>query len=279
MAEGLTRLAISLAVRGGDAALRTLSGGKSAGSCVVLNYHSISAESREEFGRQLDLLLRLAKPIFAARETSFKKSERCVAVTVDDLFCSFVENGLPELVARKIPVTVFVPTGYLGRKSAWEDYGGENRVGEQVASMDELKRMSTIETIDFGSHCVTHPDLARLSEADVRRELRDSKEALEKITGRKVASLSFPYGSHGERELRMAREAGYQFCFDSTPQSVFSELKGGLIGRVSAQPTDSNLEFRLKLLGAYRWVRWASAWKRKVIKPAAGTAKIAPVQA
>lgn len=278
MADGFPRLAISLAVRTGDAALRLVSGGNTDGSCVVLNYHSISADSRAQFGRQLDLLSRLAKPIFAARPTDFKKGERCVAITVDDLFCSFVENGLPELAARKIPVTLFVPTGYLGRKSAWDDYGGENKVGEQVASVEELKRMSAMETVDFGSHCVTHPDLAKLSETDARRELRDSKEALEKITGRKVVALSFPYGSHRERELTLAREAGYEFFFDSTPASVFSGLRGGLIGRVSAQPTDSNVEFRLKLMGAYRWVRRASSWKRKVIKPAA-VAQAAPVQA
>jgi peptidoglycan/xylan/chitin deacetylase (PgdA/CDA1 family) len=258
---------VSLVVGAGDSLLRLLAGRHLPGSCVIINYHSISAESRAQFGRQLDLLMRLTRPIPATRKTVLEKGVRHVAITVDDMFLSFLENGLPELLARKIPVTVFVPTGYMGRKSAWEDYGGENRVGEEVASADELKRISAFETVHFGSHCVTHPDMARLPETEARRELRDSRETLEKIVGCKISALSFPYGSYTARDLKLADEAGYEFCFDSTPQSVFSALQGGLIGRVSVQPTDSDLEFRLKIMGAHRWVRWVSAWKRKMIKP------------
>jgi peptidoglycan/xylan/chitin deacetylase (PgdA/CDA1 family) len=279
MADGLTKLFISFMVGAGDAGMRLLRGPRMPGSCVTINYHSISTENRVRFGHQLDLLLRLTQPIPAARQRPLEKGARCVAITVDDLFCSFIENGLPELLARKIPVTVFVPTGYLGRKSAWEDYGGENRVGEEVASADELKRISAFDTVDFGSHCVTHPDLARLSEGEARRELRDSKDALEKIVGRKVGALSFPYGSHSVRDLKLAGEAGYQFCFDSTPQSAFHALRGGLTGRVSVQPTDSDLEFKLKVLGAYRWVRQVSAWKRKAIKPVDNATQTAVVGA
>lgn len=271
----MTRQIISSVVGAADSVARVVRGSRMAGSCVVINYHSIAAESRAQFGRQLDLLLQWAKPISAVHEQALERGVRYVAITVDDLFCSFVQNGLPELIARKIPVTVFVPTGYLGRKSAWEDYGGENKVGEEVASAEDLRRMSAIETVHFGSHCVSHPDMARLSETDARRELRESKEALEQLTGRKVVGLSFPYGSYGERDMKLAFEAGYQFCFDSTPQSIFSELHGGLIGRVSAQPTDSDFDFRLKVAGAYRWVRWASAWKRKMAGSGSSTKRVA----
>jgi peptidoglycan/xylan/chitin deacetylase (PgdA/CDA1 family) len=221
----------------------------------------------------------LARPVSATRETILKKGERCVAITVDDLFCSFVQNGLNELIARKIPVTIFVPTGWLGKKSAWDDYGGENKVGEEVASEDELRRISAFETVEFGSHCVSHPDLARLSEAEARRELRDSKEALEKIVGRKIIAVSFPYGSYTARDFKLAREAGYQFCYHSTPETLSAELRGGLIGRVGVQPTDSGLEFRLKVLGAYGWIRRASLWKRKMVKSTSSQPKTAIVEA
>jgi len=45
---------------------------------------------------------------------------------------------------------------------------------------------------------------------------------------------------------------------------MFSTMGEGLIGRVDVQPTDWDVEFKLKICGAYRWVRRASAWKRKV---------------
>ena len=272
----LIKQTVSSAIALGDAGARLFARGRLRGSCVVINYHSISDESQQQFGRQLDRLLELAQPIPLRTGQVLQRGKRYVAITVDDVFRSFVENGLPELCRRNIPVTVFPPTGYLGRKSAWADYGGENKVGEEVVSAAELQRMAQQPNVDFGSRTVTHADLALASEAEARQELRDSKASLQAIVGREVVALSFPYGSCTAREVSLAREAGYRFCFDSTPESVFSELRGGLIGRVDVQPTDSDFEFRLKVTGAYRWVRWASVCKKKLrFKTAAPAGEVA----
>jgi peptidoglycan/xylan/chitin deacetylase (PgdA/CDA1 family) len=234
------------------------------GSCAVINYHSISEKTKSRFGKQLDLLVALAIPIPAGKECAFKENQCYVAVTVDDVFCDFVISGLPELCRRNIPVTLFAPTGFLGRKSSWDDYGGENKVGEEVVSADELKRIAKFNNVDFGSHSVTHSDLTLASEEAVSQELQNSKKSLEAIVGREITAVSFPYGSHGSRELRLACKTGYKFYFDSIPQQIYSRMNGGLIGRVDVQPTDWNLEFRLKVCGAYRWVRLASVLKRKL---------------
>jgi len=265
MIDRLIKLAISLGVALWDGLAGRLSGTRqSAGACVVINYHSIFSDSKSRFCRQLDTLLRLAKPIPAGKELRLEKGRRYVAITVDDVFQGFVANGLPELCQRNIPVTLFPPTGYLGRNSSWDDYGGENKVGEAVASADDLKRIAKFGNVGFGSHGVMHADLALLPEAEARQELQKSKLSLEAILGREINAFSFPYGSYGARELRLASEAGYRFFFDSIPQQMFSTMGEGLIGRVDVQPTDWDVEFKLKICGAYRWVRRASAWKRKV---------------
>jgi peptidoglycan/xylan/chitin deacetylase (PgdA/CDA1 family) len=259
----LIKLLISI-IFGAYDVLVKLPGGRRPGTCVVINYHSIFEETKSRFSKQLDLLPCLAKPILAGKEFIFEKNQRYVAVTVDDVFCSFVLNGLPELCKRNIPVTLFPPTGFLGRKSSWDDYGGENKVGEEVISIDELKHIAKFNTVDFGSHSVTHSDLARQPKEVARQELQDSKTSLEAIIGREITAVSFPYGSHGPRELQLAGETGYKFYFDSTPQQIFSAMKGGLIGRMDVQPTDWDIEFRLKVCGAYRWIRVASIWKKKL---------------
>jgi hypothetical protein len=76
--------------------------------------------------------------------------------------------------------------------------------------------------------------------------------------------VAFPYGHFGQRELKLAREVGYKFIFSVRPDLVVSAFKDGLIGRVSVQPTDWPIEFRFKILGAYRWQACASEWKQKV---------------
>lgn len=263
MTDRLTKLLVSVILGAFDVLARPL-GGRRPGSCVVINYHSISEETKLRFSKQLDLLLSLASPVPAGKEIILQAGRRYVAITVDDVFAGFVLNGLPELCQRNIPVTLFPPTGFLGKKSSWDDYGGENKVGEEVVAADELKRIAQFSTVDFGSHGVTHSDLARLPEEMVRQELQNSKKSLQAIVGREITAVSFPYGSYGSRELRLADEAGYKFYFDSTPQQIVSAMSGGLIGRVDVQPTDWDIEFRLKVCGAYRWVRVASNWKKKL---------------
>jgi len=271
--DRLLKLAISLIVALGDVVAGLLPRScQSAGTCVAINYHTITTAAKSRFGKQLDLLLRLVSPIPVGRELRLENGRRHVAITVDDVFQSFVANGLPELCQRNLPVMLFPPTGYLGRKSSWKDYGGENKVGETVASVDDLKAIAKLRNVDFGSHGVMHADLALLTEDGVRDELQNSKTTLEGIVGREIRAFSFPYGSHGPRELRLAREAGYKFFYDSTPQQSVSTMVEGLLGRVDVQPTDWNIEFRLKLCGAYRWVRWASVWKGRIRTWFAGSA-------
>lgn len=187
-----------------------------------------------------------------------------VAVTFDDAFRSFAENALPVMKSLQLPVMLFVPTGYLGRKSTWFDYGTENPVGEEVLSGDELRKLASQYEIEIGSHTVNHPNLVEISSEQARAELRDSRQALETLLGRKVDSISFPYGSCGERELKLAQESGYDFCFTVLPQTSFGSIQPGLVGRVSVQPTDSDFVFKLKVFGAYRWLTRASAWKQKL---------------
>jgi len=265
MIDRLLKLAVSLVVSLWDALVSRLPGSRqSAGTCVVINYHTIASDAKSRFGRQLDRLLRLAKPVPAGRVLPLENGRRHVVITVDDVFQSFVANGLPELCRRNLPVMLFPPTGYLGRNSAWNDYGGGNKVGEVVASAEDLRRIARMSNVDFGSHGVMHADLVRLPAAKARQELQNSKKELEAIVGREITAFSVPYGSYGTRELQLAKETGYKFVYDSTPQQLFLNMGEGLTGRVDVQPADWNLEFRLKVCGAYRWVRRASAWERKV---------------
>lgn len=132
--------------------------------------------------------------------------------------------------------------------------------------MEELREIAASEIMEIGSHCITHPNLVQLSEDEVRLELQESRKTLQAMLGKQIYSVSFPYGSAAERELKLAREAGYRFMFSITPQILVAKVESGLIGRVSVQPTDWPLEFRLKILGAYRWLPVASAWKGKLRK-------------
>jgi len=62
----------------------------------------------------------------------------------------------------------------------------------------------------------------------------------------------------------MARESGYEKVFTVEPKCDESEMKDFVVGRVRVDPSDWRLEYRLKLLGAYRWLPLVSLVKQKI---------------
>jgi peptidoglycan/xylan/chitin deacetylase (PgdA/CDA1 family) len=64
--------------------------------------------------------------------------------------------------------------------------------------------------MEIGSHTVHHARLPDLGEADLRRELLDSKRALEAELRAPVDLLAYPFNSVRSRVRQAAGEAGYR---------------------------------------------------------------------
>jgi peptidoglycan/xylan/chitin deacetylase (PgdA/CDA1 family) len=250
----LLKLAISLLVHSADilvaSALRLL-GRRPRPTCVVIYYHAIDPGQRVRFARQMDDLLRLAKPIDLSGVPD--SPAHCCAVTFDDGFVSVLENALPELELRNIPATLFVPTGSLGGPPAWVKTNSPAR-HQRVLSAEQLAALKDRRLLTIGSHSVSHPNFLKLDPAQARRELEQSKAQLEAILGRKIGLFSFPHGACDSQTIALARAAGYARVFTINPSNAFTSADNFVQGRVLVDPADWPLEFRLKVLGAYRWL-------------------------
>lgn len=155
-----------------------------------------------------------------------------VVITFDDAYVGTLTAGAEELAKRGLPATVFVPPGLLGVDGFWWDVlappGGEpldpgvrdhaltTLRGESAriiawARSDGLPRNDlpaharpaeahVVESgehpsgLRFGAHTWSHPNLARLSRAEIDEELRKSKEWLDERTDRFTNWLAYPYG-------------------------------------------------------------------------------------
>jgi peptidoglycan/xylan/chitin deacetylase (PgdA/CDA1 family) len=242
-----------------------LTGRVAPAQCVVLYYHAIPERQRLRFARQMDWLLSRAQPVAAGIQEPLPPGRRYTAVTFDDGFTSVVRNALPELVARQIPATLFVPTGSIGSHPLWIKNQGAPAKNETVVTAEELRILKTMDLLTIGSHSVNHPNLVELEPARTRVELADSKSELEKILGAEVDLFSFPHGAHNDRIIREAKSAGYRRVFTVSPQCAFSQAREFVTGRVLADPSDWRLEFGLKVLGAYRWLTVASNLKARLL--------------
>jgi peptidoglycan/xylan/chitin deacetylase (PgdA/CDA1 family) len=262
----LTKLFISagffLCSRSGDV-IRSLTGKKRPGTCVAVNYHAVAPQHRTRFARQMNILMRHATPIASDHQQPLRPGQHCAVVTFDDGLQSTLENAVPELVQRKIPATFFVVPGLLGMVPRWTEYGRDSIGDEIIASADRLRELPG-DLITIGSHTMTHPWLPSLPEEQSKIELSASRSALQKLLNRDIKLFSFPYGASTERLMTLCREAGYERVFTILPMPAFTDPQEFVTGRVGVNPTDWELEFRLKILGAYQWLPRVFAWKRKV---------------
>ncbi|MDQ2930737.1 MAG: polysaccharide deacetylase family protein [Gemmatimonadota bacterium] len=190
----------------------------------VLAYHKVERRhelgvtriSPKRFARQMERLARAGWRTLGLSEViACAIGERIaapneLAITFDDAYRGLREHAFPVLEAVGFRATCFVITDYAGKLNRWDvAYGG--RRFAHLAWRD--MRAWQGRGVEFASHTATHPRLTRLSELAVSEELERSRAAISEALGVVTPAVSYPFGACGEREERLAREAGYRSGF------------------------------------------------------------------
>ena len=118
-----------------------------------------------------------------------------VTITFDDGCETDLVAAVPVLVAAGFQATFYVVAGWVGTRGHLSK--------SQVRDLVQLG-------FEVESHSLTHAFLPELPTNSVRRELMESKERLEQITGEPVQHFSCPSGGCDERIAQLAQEAGYR---------------------------------------------------------------------
>jgi peptidoglycan/xylan/chitin deacetylase (PgdA/CDA1 family) len=174
------------------------------GSPLVLCYHLVSPTWEHRLSISPKQLLRQVRLLARWRD---------VRVTFDDGFRN-AAAVFPQLRRVGVPIQLFICSGYAsdGRALAIPELDGDDP--EELATMtwDEV-RAHADDGISIGAHTVSHPHLPTLGEAELLRELRESKEELEAALGRTCPDLAYPYGEHDARVRSAARAAGFECAY------------------------------------------------------------------
>ena len=118
--------------------------------------------------------------------------EKVVVITFDDGYEDNYFKVLPILQKYNAKATVYVPISKIGQKgmlSAWQ-----------------VRALAASGLVRIGSHTYHHVNLDKLGWTDAENELAKSKEELERITGRPVWSVAFPYGGYNQGVLALAKK-------------------------------------------------------------------------
>ncbi len=207
----------------------------------ILTYHSLDTSrsvistSPSSFRRQMQWLhqqgfqtLSLAEAAKLVRIGQPFRERTCV-VTFDDGYETVYREAFPILQEMGFTATVFLITGYCGKQNSWP--GHVSPVGEQsLLCWTQIEEMAR-HHIEFGSHTVTHPDLACLTHREAEREMQDSKQMIQERIGRGVEVFAYPYGRYAPWTVDLAREHFSGAC-STILGKVTSEADSALLPRV-----------------------------------------------
>lgn len=90
---------------------------------------------------------------------------------------------------------------------------------------EQLIKLAEHPLVTIGSHSVSHPSLAKISDQQSFEELYYSKIELERILGKKIDHFSYPFGTEhdvSERELVNAKKVGYLTALTTSYGDVYS---------------------------------------------------------
>ncbi|MED4462498.1 polysaccharide deacetylase family protein [Metabacillus fastidiosus] len=134
------------------------------------------------------------KPVFITFDDGYKNNLNAVAV-----FRKLKNKDF------KLKGTIFVISDFIGRS---------NRL-----SKADLKILANSGFISIQSHTAVHPDLRKITNYEY--ELKKSKEKIQKITGKPVIALAYPYGFFNNKVVEETKKY-YTFGLTTVPE-LFSE--------------------------------------------------------
>ncbi|MGQ0702382.1 MAG: polysaccharide deacetylase family protein [Gemmatimonadales bacterium] len=228
------------------------------GRSLILAFHNVVPDGMEGKGDQslhlpfsrflrfLDLIQDSCAvvPLDQILEGVTSADRPTVAFTFDDAYRGAVELGLPELVRRNLPATLFVAPGLFGVGGFWwDEFAGPRELAPEIrkaalethagmhqrmhaamrsersartlpepygcATDTQVRTVAASGSLTLASHSWSHPNLTRLEPGDLLRELATPLEWLESVRSPVLRILAYPYGLTSPPVVEAARRAGY----------------------------------------------------------------------
>ena len=190
----------------------------------ILMYHQIDKKppkgspmrglvvAPEDFARQMQFLAFLGYTGLSMNDLlpylEGKKEGKVFGITFDDGYENNLTFALPILKRHGFSATCYIVADRIGLTNDWDIV----RNVRQVPLMTQAQLQAWVDGgQEVGSHTLTHPNLAELSESAQQIEIEQSRKKLESIVQQEggVKHFCYPFGALNEYSVHATQAAGY----------------------------------------------------------------------
>jgi len=138
--------------------------------------------------------------IIKALDSKEPLGQKWVAITIDDNYKSFYENGLEVFKEYDYPFTLFV---YV--EAAHKRYG-------DFSDWEELRDIANYGELGF--HSYAHPHMTKIDKKALKEDFEKGLELFQKELGFKPRYFSYPYGEFDKDVQKIAKSYGFEAIFN-----------------------------------------------------------------
>jgi peptidoglycan/xylan/chitin deacetylase (PgdA/CDA1 family) len=193
----------------------------------VLVFHEVSQvfENDQSCKIRVDTFKRIIEraakhyQIVSVDEFLKKGLNKAAVITFDDVPLSFYKEAYPILKEKQMPFTLFISNKFVGEQG----YLSEKEI--LVLAQDPL--------CTIGAHTCNHVRLR--NESGSKLDIKESKNYLERLLGKPVDFLAYPYGRYDSvsvKNRQEAKNAGFKAAFSTIPTLVPFRFNKFFIPRV-----------------------------------------------
>ena len=225
----------------------------------ILMYHKIGAPpadsrleklwvSAKKFEAQMEYLKRKGYEVITFKDLAddlVKDGRKKVIITFDDGYRNNYTEAFPLLKKYGFRAVFYVVSATVGKKNLWHDADVEEPI--EMMGARELREM-TAAGMEIGGHTVSHKNLDRVEAGEAEREISENKNELEKLTGEKIISFSYPYGGFNDKVKQIVEQAGYRYAvIIKQGKNAFPFTDNFSVKRLLVRGEESLFDFYLNL--------------------------------
>lgn len=132
-----------------------------------------------------------------------------IVLTFDDGYKDFYSQALPLLKKYNVKATAYITYNLIGKS----DY----------LTVSDLQEIIKTNLVEIGSHALDHKSLEYLKEEEIKKQISESKNNLEKKFGVPIETFAYPYGYYSQKVMQGVRDSKYKAAVAIDKESVLTK--------------------------------------------------------